>query len=509
MPAQTAPALTITVPGRLTPAQLRHAAGPLEIRLADGVRDRVAANRAYMMRCLAEGRPIYGASTGFGPLVVHAGRADDVDQSESILAHLSAGQGPDLEPGTVRAMMLVRLHSLTRGHSGASTATIDALIAALRTPLVPAVPRLGSVGASGDLIPLAHMVQALKGSDGAHAYIGAEHLPAAQALRRLGLPPLRPDGRDGLALVNGTSLTAATAGLAVAELDRSHAIAAVLTCVLVDVLGAAPTFLAPQLLEAFGHPEVAEVGERMRALLAGSRPSGLRALQEPYSLRCTPQLLGPARSHLDHARQVITRDLNSISDNPLFFPGADVIAHGGNFFSQPAAFAADVLVMVATQLGNLAERQLDLLVDPHRNTGLPALLAADPGRQHGVAGVQLAATALVADMRRRVIPISSQSLPTNLHNQDIVPLGTLAAQTAWEVTRSLRLLHGSLAVALRQAVHLGARPTAPACTAIVDALMEAIPPIDPDRPLHGDVRRAADLLDEITAEHHDEDPLRT
>jgi histidine ammonia-lyase/tyrosine ammonia-lyase len=239
----------------------------------------------------------------------------------------------------------------------------------------------------------------------------------------------------------------------------------------------------------------------MTRQLAGTTPSGTRQLQEPYSIRCTPQLFGAAGSSLRYAEGVIQDDLNGVSDNPLFFPEDDKIVHGGNFFGQPSAFAGDMLSIVATQLGNLAERQLDLMLDPHRNGGLPPMLAAAPGRQHGLQGVQLAATATVADMRRSATPASMQSLPTNLHNQDVVPFGTQAALNALDQARSLRLLHGSLALALRQSVYVGARrPTAPACADLLDRLVDLIAPVDPDRGLDVDVRRAADLLDEIVDE---------
>jgi histidine ammonia-lyase/tyrosine ammonia-lyase len=193
---------------------------------------------------------------------------------------------------------------------------------------------------------------------------------------------------------------------------------------------------------------------------------------------------------------VIDHDLGGISDNPLCFPETGEIAHGGNFFGQPVAFAADLLTLVAVQTGNLAERQLDLLIDPHRNGALPAMLAPEPGRQHAAQGVQLAATAVVAQMRRTATPASIQSLPTNGHNQDVVPFGTQAALNALNQAELLRLLQGSLALALRQAAYVGARqPTAPACAALLDQLTDALPPIDPDRPLDADVRRAADVLD--------------
>jgi histidine ammonia-lyase/tyrosine ammonia-lyase len=473
---------------------LHRAAGPLAVLVGPTVRARVDRGRKYLRAVLADDeRPVYGAKTGFGALVGFAGRADEADQCDNTLAHLGAGQGPDLPAGIVRASLLVRAWSLAQGVSGVSGHVVDGLAAMFATTFVPAVPRYGSVGASGDLIPLAYATQALRGRG--HAYVDGERLPADEALRRTGLSPLSLDGRDALALVNGTSVTTAATTLALDHVRASHRAIQDLTCLLVDVLGADPGFLDPRLIAAYGHAGAVAVADHMRGVLAGTEPSGTRPLQEPYSIRCSPQLLGAAEDALRYVDGVVAADLAGVSDNPLFFPDDDLVAHGGNFFGQPAAFAADVLAMVTAALGNLAERQLDLLVDPVRNTGLPPMLAAGPGRQHGLQGVQLATTALVAEIRRAATPAGTQSLPTNLHNQDVVPFGTQAALRAVEVADLLRLLCGSLALGLRQAVHVGGRrPTAPGCAALLDALAAAIEPVDPDRPLDADVRVAAEVV---------------
>lgn len=496
---QRSAAIDLTSPvlvdgGRLDLERLEHAAEPMPLAFGEGVLDRVGACRAYLDRCLATGRAVYGATTGFGPLVVYSGRDDAADQCANALAHLGAGQGPDLEPGVVRAAMLVRLWSLARGRSGVTPQVVEGLAAALGTRFAPAVPRLGSLGASGDLIPLSYVARALTG-DG-HAYLGETRMPAADALAGAGLAPMALDGRDGLALVNGTSVTAAAAGLAVLSLRRSRVAALRLSALMADLLGCGSAHLDPLLLEAFGHADAVSAGEAMRKALVGAEPSGTRALQEPYSIRCVPQLVGAASSALGYAERTVRDDLGSISDNPLFFPEHDTVAHGGNFFGQPVAFAADLLSISATQLGNLAERQLDLLIDPHRNGGLPPMLATKPGSMHALQGVQLAATSIVAAMRRAANPASVQSLPTNWHNQDVVPFGTQAALNALDQARMLRLLHGSLAVALRQAAHVGDRaPTAAASRDLLGLLCDRIPPVDPDRPLDREVRAAADLLD--------------
>ncbi|MEV7626312.1 aromatic amino acid ammonia-lyase [Actinoplanes sp. NPDC089786] len=476
----------------LTADLLATAAVPVTVTAGPEVRDRVAASREFLSKALGDDRAVYGATTGFGALVGYAGRADLADQADNTLAHLGAGQGPDLPPAVARAAMLIRVWSLAQGASGVSPHVIDALIAMLGTTFAPAMPRYGSVGASGDLIPLGAAAQALRGRG--HAYLNGERKPAAEALADAGLTPLPLDGRDALALVNGTSVTTAALGLALIEVRKIHHALQHLTALLTDLLGCDPQFLDARLIARYNHPGAAHVAGQMREFLRGVEPSGTRPLQEPYSIRCTPQLLGAAEDALRHIDAVVAADLGAVSDNPLFFPGDDAVLHGGNFFGQPAAFAADLLTMVIAQLGNLAERQLDLLVDPHRNTGLPPMLAAGPGRQHGLQGVQLASTALITEIRRDALPASMQSVPTNLHNQDVVPLGTQGALRALDQAGLLRLIAGSLALGLRQAVHAGARrPTAPACAALHDRLAEAIPPIDPDRPLEADVRTAAEI----------------
>lgn len=472
------------------PDDLAAARGPITVTLSDERRRELAAGRAFLTKALGDDRAVYGATTGFGALVGYRGRDDPRDQADNTLAHLGAGQGPDLDPGLVRATVLVRARSLAQAASGVSPHVVDALIAMLATTFAPAVPRFGSVGASGDLIPLGAAAQALRGRG--HAYAGGQRMPAADALARAGLRVLDLDGRDALALVNGTSLT--TAALALAARSVRHTARALheLTCLLADLLGCDPQFLDDRLIRRYAHPGAIRVAADMRATLAGIRASGTRPLQEPYSIRCTPQLFGAAEDALRYVDAVVTADLAGVSDNPLFFPGDDAVVHGGNFFGQPAAFAADLLTTVLAQLGNLAERQLDLLVDPARNAGLPPMLAAGPGRQHGLQGVQLAATALIAEIRRDAMPAGMQSLPTNLHNQDVVPFGTQAALRALDQAGLLRLICGSLALGLRQAAHVGARrPTAAGTAGLLDRLCARIPPVDPDRPLEQDVRTAA------------------
>jgi histidine ammonia-lyase/tyrosine ammonia-lyase len=511
---------TVSLTGPLDSADLRRAAAPLTVVVDAEARARLDRGRRFFHVLRhgdgddgghdadgGDGGPpeIYGATTGFGALVGYAGRTDEADQCDNTLAHLGAGQGPDLPHEICRAALLLRTWSLAQGVSGVSAGVVDRLAAMFATTFSPAVPRYGSVGASGDLIPLAYATQALRGRG--HAYLDGRRMPADRALAAAGLRPLDLGGRDALALVNGTSVTTAATALARDAVRTAHRSLTALTCLLADLLGCDPGFLDADLLRVYGHPGAVAVGARMRATLDGTVPTGTRPLQEPYSIRCAPQLLGAAEDALAHVDGVVAADLGGITDNPLLFPddgtareGAQgtargKVVHGGNFFGQPAAFAADLLASVTAQLGNLAERQLDLLTDPARNGGLPPMLATVPGLQHGLQGVQLASTAFVAEIRRNAAPASMQSLPTNLHNQDVVPFGTQAALRSYDMAELLGLLCGSLALGLRQAAHVGARrPTAPRCAALLDALIEEIPPVEPDRPLDADVRAAARLL---------------
>ncbi len=434
----------------------------------------------------ASGEAVYGWTTGFGPLVGFGARCSPEDQGRGLVAHLQAGQGPPLAPLVVRGMLLLRLHTLSQGLSGVSEDCAESLARLLSAGVVPVVPTYGSVGASGDLIPMAHAVAALTG-DG-YVWDGDRNVHARQALEARGVSPLVLQGRDSLALVNGTALMGATAALALEAYSRQLAATAALTGLLYDLLGAHGQPLRPVLHRSSGHPAHETVAALIGQAAEGRVLNADRPLQEPYSLRCTPQLLGAALRTLRHAWSVVTDELNGVSDNPLFDVEAEEVVHGGNFFGQETAFAMDSLSTAVVQSANLAERQLALLCDPARTDGLPPLLSPRPGLDSGLAGIQLAATAVLAEMRRECVPASVQSIPTNGSNQDVVPMGTHAAQAALRQTERFTWLLGSLAFALRQAFHLvGREPRCLGGTALWPLLC-SVPALTEDRPLACDVR---------------------
>lgn len=492
-PAEPSRALVFDRHRRLQPADLVAAEHPLLLTFSTSARSQVEKCADFVTEHLEAGNPIYGMSTGFGPLVSFQGSADAAEHGMGLLNHLRSGQGQLLAPSLARAMLLARAWSLAQGHSGVSVEVLDALSAVLAIPWAPAVPEWGSVGASGDLAPLAHAAGALCGEG--EAFLGQERLPALAALERSGLRPLTLRGRDALALVNGTSLTAAAGALAVSSARRAISVALELSALAVETIGGGGAFTSPALLALSGHPAGHRVALRLDAMLRGSTAKRDRPLQEAYSLRCVPQLVGAVAESVEHAKQVITADLNGVSDNPVFFPDERRVIHGGNFFGQQVAFAADALNLALTQLANLAERQLDLLMDPGRNGGLPPLLSAKPGAQSGLAGVNLAATSIVALMRRSATPASIQSISTNGHNQDVVPFGTQAALEALKQSERLALVQASLAVGLRQAAYLGApSPTSPSGISLLEKLSAWVAPVNPDRPLAADVQQLAHHL---------------
>lgn len=418
----------------------------------------------------ARGEPIYGLTTGFGPLVRYAADACSLRQGSGLIAHLAAGMGPWTPAALTRATMLIRAHTLGRGFSGVDPDAARAWLALVNSGLSPAIPQVGSVGASGDLIPLAHAARVLTGegevlADAAAATPAStepddadpcertpawrDTVPASVALAAAGLTPCALSGRDALALVNGTAFMTAYAALALARAHRLIAHAERLTGWLYRLLGCRAQALDARLHAARGHAgqcrsaaAIAAEAERYGPYEDTSRP-----LQEVYSLRCAPQMLGAARENLEYARRMIETELAGVSDNPCVVARADgapgeggpAVLHGGNFQGQQIAFACDALNAALVQTALLAERQLDVLVNPELNGQAPLLLAWQPGATSGLAGGQITATAIVAEMRHHGGPVATSSMPTNGRNQDIVSMGTLAARAA--LGQTARLAH--------------------------------------------------------------------
>jgi tyrosine ammonia-lyase len=412
--------ITLNATPTLTPETLATAARAEQLTLNFSADALSAIERSHtaLRNILQSGKPVYGITTGFGPLVRYDSTNNDA-QGLGLIAHLGAGFGASIEPDVVRSAMLLRLHTLARGHSGISREALLQYAKFLESGITPHVPVIGSLGASGDLIPLAHVVRAMP------------------ILHGFSL-----SGRDALALVNGTSFSTAFAALALVRMERVVTRLEELTGWIMRLWQCRRSGVDARLHKAKGHIGQIISAQNISAEASKYTASGevveddSRPLQEIYSIRCAPQILGAVRDVMRSAREMIQQEINAVDDNPFIDETRNEAIHGGNFMTQHIAFAADMLNNAITQAGNLAERHIYSLTTPEMS-GAPLLLTFAPGRTSGMAGVQLTATALVAEMRSRAQCYASSTLPANAGNQDIVPMGFQAARELYAQTERL------------------------------------------------------------------------
>jgi histidine ammonia-lyase/tyrosine ammonia-lyase len=469
----------------------RAACRPSPVSLTSAAQNALRRSRNALDEVRARGDEVYGLTTGFGPLLDHPAAPEASAQSDQLFAHLSTGSGDWAAPDVARAMILARLQSLAQGHSGLRRSTAQALQRLFNDAPPPALPEIGSLGASGDLTPLAHAARAYAG-DGAFLTADGPPADAATIFTDAPLSPVSFDARDALAFVNGTAFMTGTAALTLARGQRLLERAEALTGWTYGLLGCSREALAPALHDARGHDGQAESAAAIQAEAdrIGS-PSPDRPLQEVYSLRCAPQVLGAAREQLSYARGLVETELNGVNDNPVIDPDGPEVFHGGNFQGQQVAFAADALNEALTQVGVLAERQIDVLLSPDQNGGAPPLLAWTPGPTSGLAGAQLTATALVAELRQHAQMAGTSSIPTNNDNQDVVSMGALAARTAHEQTERLAPILAVLGLSLAQLTHLRAADRADGPAPAPPDWMPSMAPIKEDRPLRSEIETLA------------------
>jgi histidine ammonia-lyase len=417
---------------RLSLAQVAGVAARAEqVVLALGARERAEASRLVVEKIIAEERVVYGVNTGFGKLAdVHIPPSELRDLQLNLVRSHACGIGPALSEPEVRAMMLLRANVLAQGYSGARPVIIETLLMMLERNVCPLIPEKGSVGASGDLAPLAHLALTVIGEG--EAFYEGEKLASAEALRRVGIEPVELEAKEGLALLNGTQAMAAVGGLALHRAERLARAADVAGAMTLEALRGTPVAFDERIHAARPHPGQVAVAAHLRELLHESeiRKSHLEndpRVQDAYSLRCMPQVHGATRGAIHHAREVVEIETGSATDNPLVFSLDEEVLSGGNFHGAPLALAFDYGAIALTDLASISERRIDRLINPDTNEGLPAFLTAHPGTSSGFMIAHVTAVALLNEMKVLAHPASVDNLPTSGGKEDHVSMGMTAA----------------------------------------------------------------------------------
>ena len=403
---------------------------PVALRLAAHDRGRIAVASSLVDKIIAGGDAAYGINTGFGLLAQTRIPIDQLEllQRNLLLSH-AAGVGDALPDAVVRLILALKINALARGHSGITMAVIDALLALLEHEVYPVIPAQGSVGASGDLAPLAHLSTVLLGIG--EVRMGGAVRPAVEGLRAAGLEPLKLRAKEGLALINGTQVSTALALAGLFGAEDVFAAAVVAGAMSVDALKGSDSPFDERIQEVRGQPGQIAVAREYRGLIAGSaiRASHLDCtrVQDPYSFRCQPQVMGACLDLIRNCSVTLGLEANAVTDNPLLFVEAGDVLSGGNFHAEPVAFAADTLALAIAEIGSLSERRIAVLVDP-KMSGLPAFLVDNSGVNSGFMIAQVTAAALVAENKTIATPCSVDSIPTSANQEDHVSMATHGAR---------------------------------------------------------------------------------
>jgi histidine ammonia-lyase len=474
------------------------ARGLAQVELAPQAEERVERARAVVERAAEGDAPVYGVNTGFGTLAeVRIDKADLRTLQRNLVHSHAAGVGAPLPREETRALMLLRANVLAKGFSGVRVSTLRLVLELLNRDVVPVVPERGSVGASGDLAPLAHLSLALIG-DG-EVFLDGERLASREALARLGLSPLVLEAKEGLALVNGTQAMCAVGALALLRAEHLCAVADLAGAMTVEGLFGSHKPFRADIQQIRPHPGQLACASHLRALLTPSEIAKSHEhcakVQDPYSLRCMPQVHGAARDGVRFARGALSVEVNAATDNPLVFAEAGELVSGGNFHGQPVSLALDVLAMSLTQLASISERRVEQLVNPALS-GLPPFLSKKSGLNSGFMIAQVTAAALVAESRILSHPACVDSIPSSAGREDHVSMGMTAALKARQVAEYVRsalaveVLVAAQALDFRRPLEPG-----PGVLAALECVRSRVPFMEEDRPLHRDIEAVSALID--------------
>ncbi len=474
-------------------AVARHGA---PVQIGPVAREQVKRARTMVDHLVAARRPVYGITTGFGKFsdVIISSDETALLQRNLIMSH-ACGVGDPLDLEVARAMMLLRAQALSRGHSGITLETLELLVAMLNTGVTPVVPEQGSLGASGDLAPLAHMCLPLLGLG--EAFFRGQRMSGYEALQRAGLKPVVLSAKEGLALINGTQAMTGISSLVLHDALNLLKVADIAASLTAEALGAIPAAWDPRIQALRVHPGQAVAAANLRRMVDGSglttEPGEVRT-QDPYTLRCIPQVHGASRTAIAHVADVLGWELNAVTDNPLLFPEENDVISGGNFHGQPVALAMDYMGIALSELANISERRIERLVNPQLS-GLPAFLINQGGLNSGLMIPQYTAASLVSENKVWAHPASVDSIPSSANQEDHVSMGTTAARKARKILANVqRVLAIELLCAAQAIEFVDSRALAPATRAAYKAIRERVAPLDEDRVLAPDMEELARLV---------------
>jgi len=470
------------------------------VSLSASARPRIDAARKVVEEIVSRGETVYGINTGFGALSDVTIPPDDLRQLQlNLVRSHSCGVGEPLPEVAVRAMMLQRANVLARGHSGCRTRVVETLIQMLNAGVHPVIPSRGSVGASGDLAPLAHLaLVAIGEGDAVHK---GERMPGSAALQAAGIAPLTLEAKEGLALLNGTQAMTAVGGLALLAAERLINAADVAGVMSLEALRGTPVAFDERIQNARPHQGQLTSAARLRKLMEGSeireshRDHALDPrVQDAYAIRCMPQVHGAARGAITHAKEILEIEINSATDNPLIFPDSGDVLSGGNFHGEPIALAMDYAAVATADLGTISERRVERLVNPELS-GLPAFLTPHPGTNSGFMIAQVAAVSLIAENNVLAHPASVTNLPTSANKEDHVSMGMTSALKFDQIVRNVEMI---LAIELMCAAQglefLKPLKPGPQIVRVYQAVRDLVPALDRDVPLSGFIESLVPLV---------------
>lgn len=467
----------------------------VHIELTSEALEIVRRSRAMVEEMVQQQKVVYGITTGFGKFSDVMIQGEDVSKlQENLIMSHACGMGDPYPVEVVRAMMALRINALAKGYSGIREETLLQLVELCNRGVHPVIPQQGSLGASGDLAPLAHMVLVMLGKG--EAYVNGQQMSGSEALKAVGLAPIRLQAKEGLALINGTQ--AMTAQLCLALYDSRVVLesAELIASMTIEALRGIPKAFDPQLHLVRPHPGQQESARRLLAHLSGSQRTsqqGELRVQDPYSLRCLPQVHGATRDTLEYVWTTVSRECNSVTDNPILFTETGDVISGGNFHGQPMAFAADFLAIAMAELANISERRTERLVNPQLS-GLPGFLTENGGLHSGFMITQYVAASIVSENKVLCHPASVDSIPSSANQEDHVSMGTTAARKLRTVISNVTKVLAIEYLAAAQAIDFGTGDLGAGTSKAYAELRRVIPRLHEDREMHPDLVKAEELI---------------